>query len=218
MPEFKPLPTGEATPFGPKPPDFQSRPNFRNTAPVDPNFVPRSTTSLELQRYLGELIGQGGVGLSPEQLDVQFRGIEQQLQPAFNAQLQRIDEQAARRGVFRSGIPLGQAQQTQLKQSQQLGQIRTNLDIQNEKMRNQSLLTALQMLQNLESDIANRELYMKALQDLKDAQNQQGFQDLLGVGLSFGLDYLLPGAGTGARATGLLPGGSNTPSLPTGGF
>lgn len=179
------------------------------------DLVNPSENILDLQRQLQDIIGQGGVGLSPEQLDTQFRGIQQQLQPTFNAQIQQIDEQAARRGVFRSGIPIQKAQETRLKQSQQLGQIRTSIDIQNEKMRSQTLLAALQMLQNLESDISNRQLYLQALEDLKDAQNQEGLQSLLGAGSDFLLNQLFPGAG--GNIPGGIPSGSPNAPLPTTG-
>lgn len=182
-----------------------------------------SDIALELQRNLEDIIGQGGVGLSQEQLDVQFRGIEQSLRPQFQEQIQRIDEQAARRGVFRSGIPLEQAQQTQRQQSQQLANVRIQMQTENERLKNQTLLTALQMLQSLEADMASRIAFMRALQQQKEAQNQAGFQNLLGQGLSFGLDLLFPGAGRAAEATGILPGGTpaSSPAAPfptTGGI
>lgn len=170
--------------------------------------------SLQLRRELEGIIGEGGVGLSPEQLDVQFRGVEQQLQPTFSAQIERIDEQAARRGVFRSGIPLAQAQKTQRQQAQQLGNIRSQMETENQRAKNRTLLTALSMLQALESDLANRELYLQALDELKKAQDQKAYFGLLGQFGTLALDAIFPGAGTAVRAT--------TPSLgssrPGGGF
>ncbi len=148
--------------------------------------------SLQLRRELEGIIGEGGVGLSPEQLDVQFKGIEQQLQPGFNAQIQRIDEQASRRGVFRSGIPLKQTQTTQREQSQQLGNIRTQMETENERAKNQTLLTALGMLQSLESDLANRKLYLQALDQLKESQDQAARNELIGQFGRFALSAIFP--------------------------
>lgn len=174
--------------------------------------------SLQLRRELEGIIGQGGVGLSPEQLDVQFRGVEQQLQPQFNTQLQRIDEQASRRGVFRSGIPLQQAQKTQRQQAQQLGQIRTQLTTENERQKNQTLLTALNMLRSLESDLANRELYLKALDELKKSQDQAGYQALLGQFGSFALNRIFPETQALGLLPGISPGSPNAPFPTTGGI
>ncbi len=198
-----PLPTTDIQEF-PSPFPGGGQITKKTTSTLDP-ILP------DLRRQLDEIIGEGGVGLSPEQLDVQFRGISQQLQPTFNAQIERIDESAARRGVFRSGIPLQKAQETRLKQSQQLGQIRTGLDIQNEKMRSQTLLTALQMLQNLESDIYNREFQMQMLKALEDSQNQDAIMQLFAEGANFLMNRFAPGADS------IAPDNSNTP-LPTGGF
>lgn len=186
-------------------PRFENRPANRQGQPILPSGFSQDLSqsitnvidtpdplSLQLQRELEGIIGEGGVGLSPEQLDVQFRGIEQQLQPQFNTQLQRIDEQAARRGVFRSGIPLAQAQKTQRQQAQHLGNIRTQLTTENERQKNQTLLTALNMLQALESDLANRELYLKALDELKKSQDQGAYFDLVGQFGSFALNKFFP--------------------------
>ena len=182
--------------------------------------VAGSDLALELKGNFQDIIDQGGVGLSEEQLDVQFRGIEQQLQPQFNTQLQRIDEQASRRGVFRSGIPLAQSQKTQRQQAQQLGNIRTQLTTENERQKNQTLLTALGALQALESDMANRILYLQALDQLKQSQDQAGYQELLGQFGTFALNAIFPGAGTaaGALLPGISPGAPNAPFPTTGGI
>lgn len=216
-----PLPNVSSTPT------FPNRPENRQGQPINPidpnsglaNALQNTQTapdplSLQLQRELEGIIGEGGVGLSPEQLDVQFRGIEQQLQPQFNAQIERIDEQASRRGVFRSGIPLKQAQTTQREQAKQLGNIRVQMTTENERRKNQTLLTALGMLQSLESDMANRELYLKALDELKKSQDQGAYLDLLGQFGSFALNTIFPGAGTAAKA--IAP--SSGSSRPSGGF
>jgi len=204
-----PLPTKPIRPPGEVTPqnfqdlqDPRSTPGFGSTSSIDPRFGPAAailktqdapdSLALQLQRQLEDIIGSGGVGLSPEQLDVQFRGVEQGLQPQFNAQIQRIDEQASRRGVFRSGIPLEQAQKTKAEQARQLGGIRIQMETENQRAKNQTLLTALSMLQALESDQANRELYLKALDDLKNAQDQKGYTDLLIQGGSFALERFAP--------------------------
>lgn len=195
-------------------PTFPGRPENRQGQPIPlPGGFSRGVSqtitqainapdplSLQLQRELEGIIGEGGVGLSPEQLDVQFRGVEQQLQPQFNTQIQRIDEQAARRGVFRSGIPLRQAQQTQRQQSQQLANIRTTMETENERRKNETLLTALSMLQSLESDMANRELYLKMLEEMKKAGDQAGYMDLAKEFGFRALDHFYPGAGTATQA------------------
>ncbi len=201
------------------PANFRDFPGYGNTSPATSdqliqNRVFNNPSNIQLQRELEEIIGEGGVGLSPEQLDVQFRGIEQQLQPQFNTQLQRIDEQASRRGVFRSGIPLAQSQKTQRQQAQQLGNIRTQLETDNERQKNQTLLTALNMLRELESDLANRELYLQALDELKKAQDQGAYIDLA-TEIGFrAVDLFYPGAGTAAQA---LTSPSRS-SRPSGGF
>ncbi len=217
QPNFTPV-RGEVTREN-LPANFRDFPGFGSTAQATSdqliqNRARGNPLSLQLQRELEGIIGEGGVGLSPEQLDVQFRGIEQQLQPQFNTQLQRIDEQASRRGVFRSGIPLAQAQKTQRQQAQQLGNIRTQLTTQNERQKNQTLLTALGMLQDLESDLASRELYLQALDDLKKSQDQAGYFDLLGQFGTFALNAIFPGADIATKAL-TPPSGSSRPS---GGF
>ncbi len=216
-----PLPNVSSTPtFPDRPANRQGRPMAPSTLfkelsqPFASSLNSQDPLSLQLQRELEGIIGEGGVGLSPEQLDVQFRGIEQQLQPQFNTQLQRIDEQASRRGVFRSGIPLAQSQKTQRQQAQRLGNIRTQLETENERQKNQTLLTALSMLQSLESDLANRELYLQALDQLKKSQDQSGYFELLGQFGTLALDAVFPGAGTATRAL-ISPPGSSRPS---GGF
>ena len=179
--------------------DPRSMPGFGSISSIGQGGLRRGTQeifgapdslSLQLRRELEGIIGEGGVGLSPEQLDVQFRGVEQQLQPQFSAQIERIDEQAARRGVFRSGIPLAQAQKTQRQQAQQLGNIRVQMETENQRAKNQTLLTALNMLQALESDLANRKLYLQALDDLKKAQDQKAYTDLIGQGGSLALSRI----------------------------
>ena len=71
----------------------------------DPNrgFSPAQQ---DLAQFLQGTINQGGIGATPEQLERQFLNVSQGLQPGLNAALTATDQDAAARGIFRSGIPL----------------------------------------------------------------------------------------------------------------
>ena len=159
---------------------------------------------------LTDIINQGGQGLDPEQLAQQYSAITQQLEPQYMAALQSINEDASRRGLFRSGIPLAKQQQTQQQQAQHYGQIRQQLEFENERIKNRTLLTALQMLSTLQSEAKNRMVYMDALEQQQKASNQG---ELIDFGIS-----LLPYVGDAINFGRELFSGDDSGISSTGGF
>ena len=172
-----------------------------------------SPAQQDLAQFLQGTINQGGIGATPEQLERQFLNVSQGLQPGLNAALTATDQDAAARGIFRSGIPLEDKNRIRLQHARILAQASQDLQFRNEQQRRQSVIAAIQMLQFLNANA--EDLFQLGVREDRASQNQatQSKFNLIGTAFRTGLGFLTggpPGAAAGL-VSGIASGSRSEP-------
>lgn len=133
----------------------------------------RSGFEKDVEKRLRDIIAQGGIGLNQEQLGGRFKGMMDQLRPMFNAQRESYDQNAAGRGIYKSGVAFQKGQELGGQQSNQMAQMLQNLTQWNEEQKMNSLMSALGMGGSMAGQQGDWQRSMKG-------QNQGAFQDMWG--------------------------------------
>lgn len=129
------------------------------------------------RQQLEKIVGQGGLGFSPGQLGQLYQQYRSEVEPQMRRAELGADIDATRRGIYDS--PLAVAQKGQARQSGEvkLANIWKQLQLENQQMKNASLLSALAELARY-GDIERA----------RGAQGQQMWLNLFEAGLSELLD------------------------------
>ena len=133
-----------------------------------------------MQKYLQDIIAKGGLGLSPEQISARWGQMTEEMKPYFNRMRERSDVDAARRGIFSSGIAAKTYRDIGTTEAKSYQKMLQDLMWRNEQAKLASLMQALGMGSGMATNYGN---LMRGYQ----AQNQQAMMGLLPQLVQLGL-------------------------------
>lgn len=150
-----------------------------------------SSIDPQVNGRLADIIGQGGIGMDPNEMTSYRRMWENELEPSVrNSQLES-DIVATNRGIYDSPVAVGQRGMARQNANSKLQDLWKQLVLANSEAKRQSLSSALAMKQQNFANQAQLELSQWQITEQMKLAQKKANQDMLLGGLESGLDFIL---------------------------